>query len=163
MVNQADDIAGIISFKAGLQYVGSDLDAVQAVAYAHSKTVTEVLRDYRAQLEEDPIVRGDWICCRDDGVAIGEEAISDDHVEKKLSQMILDKKFGGPLDQSAGCLIVFDDPKPDVIFPATRETLESFSLLWFKDMLKPELVIREHRRLLPIWSRTLVGNILSQL
>ena len=37
MVNQADDVAVIISSKAGLQYVGPDLDAMKAVADAHSK------------------------------------------------------------------------------------------------------------------------------
>ncbi|KAL5064845.1 hypothetical protein RYX36_026582 [Vicia faba] len=37
MVSQADDVAGIISSKAGLQYVGPDLDAMKAVADAHSK------------------------------------------------------------------------------------------------------------------------------
>ncbi|URE30552.1 26S proteasome non-atpase regulatory subunit [Musa troglodytarum] len=37
MVSQADDVSGIISSKAGLQYVGPDLDAMKAVADAHSK------------------------------------------------------------------------------------------------------------------------------
>jgi 26S proteasome regulatory subunit N6 len=46
-----------------------------------------------------------------------------DHVEKKLSQMILDKKFAGTLDQGAGCLIIFEDPKTEEIFPATLETI----------------------------------------
>ncbi|URE35181.1 26S proteasome non-atpase regulatory subunit [Musa troglodytarum] len=60
MVSQADDVSGIISSKAGLQYVGPDLDAMKAVADAHSKRSLKffetALRDYRAQLEEDPIV-----------------------------------------------------------------------------------------------------------
>ena len=48
-----------------------------------------------------------------------------DHVERKLSQMILDKKFAGTLDQGAGCLIIFDDPKTDAIYPATLETISN--------------------------------------
>ncbi|CBI34207.3 unnamed protein product, partial [Vitis vinifera] len=48
-----------------------------------------------------------------------------DHVEKKLSQMILDKKFAGTLDQGAGCLIIFEDPKTDAIYPATLETISN--------------------------------------
>jgi 26S proteasome regulatory subunit N6 len=50
-----------------------------------------------------------------------------ENVEKKLSQMILDKKFAGTLDQGAGCLIIFDDVKPDGIYPATLETISNIS------------------------------------
>ena len=46
-----------------------------------------------------------------------------DHVEKKLSQLILDKKFAGTLDQGAGCLIIFYDLKIDAIYSATLETI----------------------------------------
>ncbi|KAM0859932.1 hypothetical protein ACQ4PT_046886 [Festuca glaucescens] len=60
MVNHADDVAGIISSKAGLKYVGPDVDAMKAVADAYSKRSLKyfetALRDYKAQLEEDPIV-----------------------------------------------------------------------------------------------------------
>jgi 26S proteasome regulatory subunit N6 len=48
-----------------------------------------------------------------------------DHVERKMSQMILDKKFAGTLDQGAGCLVIFDDPKTDAIYPATLETISN--------------------------------------
>ncbi|PKA63254.1 26S proteasome non-ATPase regulatory subunit 11 [Apostasia shenzhenica] len=145
MVNQADDVAGIISSKAGLNYLGPDLDAMKAVADAHSKRSLKffetALRNYKAQLEEDPIVHRHLSSLYDtlmeqnlcrliepySRVEIAHIAemieLPDGHVEKKLSQMILDKKFAGTLDQGAGCLIIFDDPKTDAIFPATLETI----------------------------------------
>lgn len=46
-----------------------------------------------------------------------------EHVEKKLSQIILTRKFAGTLDQGAGCLIIFEDPRTEEIFPATLETI----------------------------------------
>ncbi|XP_020579196.1 26S proteasome non-ATPase regulatory subunit 11 homolog [Phalaenopsis equestris] len=147
MVNQADDVAGIISSKAGLNYLGPDLDAMKAVADAHSKRSLKffetALRDYKLQLEEDPIVHRHLSSLYDtlmeqnlcrliepySRVEIAHIAelieLPIDHVEKKLSQMILDKKFAGTLDQGAGCLIIFDDPKTDAIYPATLETISN--------------------------------------
>ncbi|KAM1741288.1 hypothetical protein ACFX13_011528 [Malus domestica] len=147
MVSQADDVAGIISSKAGLQYVGPELDAMKAVADAHSKRSLKLfetaLRDFKAQLEEDPIVHRHLSSLYDtlleqnlcrliepfSRVEIAHIAelieLPIDHVEKKLSQMILDKKFAGTLDQGAGSLIIFDDPKTDAIYPATLETISN--------------------------------------
>ncbi|GAU15713.1 hypothetical protein TSUD_307230 [Trifolium subterraneum] len=148
MVNQADDVGGIISSKAGLQYVGPDMDAMKAVADAHSKRSLKLfettLQDYKAQLEEDPIVHRHLSSLYDDTlleqnlcrliepfsrVEIAHIAelieLPIEHVERKMSQMILDKKFAGTLDQGAGCLIIFEDPKTDTIYPATLETISN--------------------------------------
>ncbi|KAL4317902.1 hypothetical protein GQ457_18G024870 [Hibiscus cannabinus] len=147
MVSQADDVAGIISSKAGLQYVGPELDAMKAVADAHAKRSLKLfevaLRDFKAQLEEDPIVHRHLSSLYDtlleqnlcrliepfSRVEIAHIAelieLPVDHVEKKLSQMILDKKFAGTLDQGNGCLIIFEDPKTDAIYPATLETISN--------------------------------------
>lgn len=147
MVSQADDVAGIISSKAGLQYVGPELDAMKAVADAHSKRSLKLfetaLRDFKAQLDEDPIVHRHLSSLYDtlleqnlcrliepySRVEIAHIAelieLPIDHVEKKLSQMILDKKFAGTLDQGVGCLIIFEDPKADAIYPATLETISN--------------------------------------
>ncbi|KAJ6982639.1 hypothetical protein NC653_025679 [Populus alba x Populus x berolinensis] len=147
MVSQADDVAGIISSKAGLQYVGPELDAMKAVADAHAKRSLKLfetaLRDFKAQLEEDPIVHRHLSSLYDtlleqnlcrliepfSRVEIAHIAdlieLPIDHVEKKLSQMILDKKFAGTLDQGAGCLVIFEDLKTDAIYPATLETISN--------------------------------------
>ncbi|KAM7267661.1 hypothetical protein ACFE04_009827 [Oxalis oulophora] len=144
MVSHADDVAGIISSKP-LKYMGPDLDAMKAVADAHSKRSLKLfesaLRDYKPQLEEDPIVHRHLSSLYDtlleqnlcrliepfSRVEIAHIAelieLPIDHVERKLSQMILDKKFAGTLDQGAGCLVIFEDPKQDAIYPATLETI----------------------------------------
>ena len=44
-------------------------------------------------------------------------------VESKLSQMILDGKFEGILDQGSGCLVVFDEQPPETMYKATLETI----------------------------------------
>ena len=51
--------------------------------------------------------------------------LSQDTVEKKLSQMILDKKFSGILDQGEGVLIIFDDVQTDKTYSAALETIHS--------------------------------------
>ncbi|XP_047324583.1 26S proteasome non-ATPase regulatory subunit 11 homolog [Impatiens glandulifera] len=146
MVNQADDVAGILSSaKVGLQYQGPEVDAMKAVANAYSqrslKLFETALRDFKAQLEEDPIVHRhlsslydtllEQNLCRliEPFSRVEIDHIADlielpkDHVEKKMSQMILDKKFAGTLDQGAGCLVIFEDPKTDAIYPASLDTI----------------------------------------
>ncbi|KAL8167096.1 hypothetical protein V2J09_008595 [Rumex salicifolius] len=147
MVSQADDVAGIISSKAGLQYLGPELDAMKAVADAHSKRSLKLfetaLQRYKPQLEDDPIIHRHLSSLYDtlleqnlcrliepfSRVEIAHIAelieLPADHVERKLSQMILDKKFAGTLDQGAGCLVIFDDPKTDAIYPATLDTISN--------------------------------------
>ncbi|CAA6666873.1 unnamed protein product [Spirodela intermedia] len=145
MVNQSEDVAGLIASKAGLLYLGPELDAMKAVADAHSrrslKAFEAALAEFRPQLEEDPIVHRHLSALYDtlleqnlcrliepfSRVEIAHIAelieLPVAHVETKLSQLILDKKFAGTLDQGAGCLVVFDEPEPDAIFQSTLDAI----------------------------------------
>ena len=48
-----------------------------------------------------------------------------DIIEKKLSQMILDKKFSGILDQFEGVLIIFEDQASDKTYASAIDTIHS--------------------------------------
>ncbi|KAK2361431.1 26S proteasome non-ATPase regulatory subunit protein [Trifolium repens] len=161
MVSQADDVDVTISSKAGLKYVGTDLDAMKVVADAHSKRSLKLfetaLRYYKARLKEDPIVHRHLSSLYDtlleqnlcrliepfSRVQIPHIAelieLPIDHVEHKMSQMILDKKFVGTLDKGVGCLVIFDGPKTDAIYLATLETISNVEKLCTNDKCKTYL------------------------
>lgn len=46
-----------------------------------------------------------------------------DVVTKKLSELILDRKIEGTLDQGNGCLILFDDIKNDNLYNNSLELI----------------------------------------
>ncbi|KAL2939727.1 26S proteasome non-ATPase regulatory subunit 11-like protein [Bienertia sinuspersici] len=130
-------------------YLGPDLDAMKAIADAYSKRSLKLfeasLENFKPQLEEDPIVHRHLSSLYDtlleqnlcrliepfSRVEIAHIAeliqLPVEHVERKLSQMILDKKFAGTLDQGAGCLIIFNDPKTDAIYEATLDTISNIA------------------------------------
>ncbi|QCE00182.1 26S proteasome non-ATPase regulatory subunit 11 homolog [Vigna unguiculata] len=123
-----------------------DLAVMKAVADAicrgSLKLFKIVLKNYKPQLEEDPIVHGHLLFLH--GVILEYKLrrlvepfsrveiahVSElielpvDDVERKLSQMILEKKLGGTLDQS-GCLVIFDDPKTDALYTSTLQTISN--------------------------------------
>ncbi|CAI5508325.1 unnamed protein product [Closterium sp. Naga37s-1] len=145
MLNQADDVASIIASKAALKYTGDEVDAMKTVATAHSqrslKSFEEALRTYKHQLSDDPIISRHLAALYDSLLeqnllrliepysCVEIAHISSliglplEKVESKLSQMILDRKFEGTLDQGAGNLVVFQPQVPDALYPAAIDTI----------------------------------------
>jgi len=147
MINSPDDVNTIINAK--LKYAGSKMEAMRAIANAHKarslRDFESALKIYKEELSDDPIVHShlselydnllEQKLCR---IIEPFSSVEIDHVaklinldvavvEKKLSQMILDKKFHGILDQGAGCLIVFDEPISNKTYPAALETIQHMS------------------------------------
>jgi len=62
-------------------------------------------------------------------------------VESKLSQMILDGKFEGILDQGAGCLIVYDDGTPVTMYRATLDTIANMDKVVDTLLVKSQKIV----------------------
>lgn len=147
MSGAADDVAGIVASKAGLKYTGTDVEAMKVVAKAKADSSLNALKGalgtYKQELEGDPVVRRHLsdlfkalleqnlqrIIEPYSHVEIGHIAALIDldapTVERELSQMILDKKVAGTLDQGTGCLEIFDVPPEDKIYPTALEIIKN--------------------------------------
>mmetsp|Transcript_19453 Transcript_19453/g.23274 ORF Transcript_19453/g.23274 Transcript_19453/m.23274 type:complete len:422 (+) Transcript_19453:114-1379(+) len=149
MTNNTEDVASIINTKGGIKHSGSETEAMKAIASASLdrslKDFEAALSTYKEQLQDDPIIQVHLKALYDtlleqnlcrliepfERVEIAHLAELIDipmaEVELKLSQMILDKKFAGILDQGAGCLLVFDDPPPEEIYSTAVNTISNMS------------------------------------
>ncbi|CDF38083.1 unnamed protein product [Chondrus crispus] len=145
MTGSASDVPGIVNGSVALKFSGREVDAMVAVAKAHSERSLEsfekTLNNYKAELSDDPIVHAHLSSLYDtlkeqnllrliepfsrveiEHVAkLINLALAD--VESKLSQMILDKKLNGILDQGEGCLIVYDDLPMSKTYQSSLDTL----------------------------------------
>lgn len=149
MLNQAEEVATVCSSKTALKYAGKELEAMRAVATAsHKRSLADfqaALKTYKPELEEDAVVRAhlgalydtmlEQNLCR---IVEPYMRVQVDHVakcirlpvvqvEKKLSQMILDKKLNGILDQGEGVLIVFDESPLEKTYETVLETIHHMS------------------------------------
>ena len=149
MLNLGDDVNSLLSSKNAQKYSGTNLSAMKAVARAHANRSLEdyekALAAYRYELGSDTFIRNHLRRLYDamleqnlikviepfsrveiEHVAkmVGLDTVQ---VERKLSQMILDKVIIGVLDQGAGCLIVYEETERDGGYDAALETIEKLS------------------------------------
>jgi len=147
MLSNADDVHSIVSGKLALRYSGNQVEAMKQIANASKKRsladFQKTLVEYKSELMDDTIVRAHLDSLYDtlleqnlcrliepfSKVQVDHVAtlikLPLDVVEKKLSQMILDKKFSGILDQGSGVLIVFDETPVDKTYKASLDTIQN--------------------------------------
>jgi 26S proteasome regulatory subunit N6 len=149
MLNLGDDVTNLLGSKHAVKYAGKPLDAMKAVAKAHTNRSLEeyerALGTYRYELGSDRFIanhlRRLYDAMLEQNLIKVIEPFSRvelDHiakmvgldtqqVERKLSQMILDKVIIGVLDQGSGCLIVYSEAERDQGYDAALGTIEKLS------------------------------------
>uniref|UniRef100_A0A8C5BWN0 26S proteasome non-ATPase regulatory subunit 11B n=1 Tax=Gadus morhua TaxID=8049 RepID=A0A8C5BWN0_GADMO len=149
VLNSPEEVPLLISGKLGLRHAGRQTDAMKCVAQASKNRsladFEKALTEYRSELKDDPIISSHLVTLYDNLLEqnlirviepfsrvqilhISEIIkLSTGDVERKLSQMILDKKFHGILDQGEGVLIIFDEPPVDKTYGAALETIQNMS------------------------------------
>ncbi|NWS64026.1 PSD11 ATPase, partial [Chunga burmeisteri] len=154
MLNIPEDVQALVSGKLALRYAGRQTEALKCVAQASKNRsladFEKALTDYKVELRDDPIINTHLAKLYDNLLEQNlirviepfsrvQVNVSSNHtdvliplssaaeVERKLSQMILDKKFHGILDQGEGVLIIFDEPPVDKTYEAALETIQNMS------------------------------------
>ncbi|AWP18401.1 26S proteasome non-ATPase regulatory subunit 11 [Scophthalmus maximus] len=149
MLNLPEEVQALVSGKLSLRYSGRQTDSLKCVAQASKNRsladFEKALTEYKPELREDPIISTHLTKLYDNlleqnlirviepfsRVQIAHISslikLSKGDVERKLSQMILDEKFHGILDQGEGVLIVFEEPVVDKTYEAALETIQNMS------------------------------------
>lgn len=138
-------LSGMISGKQGVKYAGDDIDAMSSIAKAAAsrslKDYEEVTNRYKHELQDDLLIKHHlsflneqllesnlirliepYSCVEISHIA-GLIEMSVSVVEKKLSQMILDGRLNGILDQGKGQLIVYEDNEKDLAMEKGLEVI----------------------------------------
>jgi len=149
MTGHPEDIQGILSGKLALKYVGRDVEAMRQVALAYKnrslKDFQQTLKSYAGEIASDlfiarhldelyeTLLEQNLIRLIEpfSVVEIAQVAkligLDQSLVERKLSQLILDGKFRGILDQGAGQLFVYDELPVNKTYDKSLEAIENMS------------------------------------
>lgn len=149
MIGAIDDVNAIVNGKYGLKYPGRDIDAMKAVAKVYAnrslKEFQEALNQYNHEIREDRILKIHISSLYEtlleqnlfrivepySQVQIAHIAqlvgLSEAEIQNKLSEMILDKKFDGTLDQGNGCLVIFEEDKCDKLYENALDAMNNLS------------------------------------
>lgn len=149
MTNNAEDIKQIMSGKMALKYNGDEIEAMRSIANAYKsrslKDFYETKEKYKTYIEGDIVVSVhlsnlyenlleqnllriiEPYSCVDIPFIAKKIDLEISKVEKKLSQMILDEKLKGTIDQNTNTVQIFELPPQDKLFPKAIETMQEMN------------------------------------
>jgi 26S proteasome regulatory subunit N6 len=141
------DISNMISPKQAVKYAGSDIAAMTAIAKAAStrslQQYNQVLTTYTSELHNDLLIEHNLSLLREQLLTSNLIRIVEPYscveithvaslmemevevVEKKLSQLILDGKMNGILDQGKGQLILYEEGEKDMAMEKGLEVIKN--------------------------------------
>merc|ERR1719491_1020893 len=142
------DITNMITPRQAVKYAGRSIEAMTAIASAASSRslsqYSTVLTTYATELDNDLLIKHHLSFLREqllesnlirivepysvvqiDHVAERIGSMEGAEVERKLSQMILDGKLRGILDQGRGRLIVYEEGEKDMAMEGGLEVIEN--------------------------------------
>ena len=158
------DVYTIINGKAGVKYAGIEIEAMKAVADAYKKrsihAFDAVSAKYTAQLKDDPVIANQLSTLSDNLLDANIMRLIEPYqkveieyvaklielpvqvVESKLSQMILDTKLNGILDQGNGILVIYDLVEADTTYDTSLETIKELKNVVDQLYVKAKRVIK---------------------
>jgi 26S proteasome regulatory subunit N6 len=148
MLDTPEEVNALFSHKLAIKYCGSDdITAMRSIVEASKKRsladFNQAFGSYRKELQMDPVVKKHFNSLSDNMlekdlcriiepysfVEIAHVAerigLNKEKVEKKLAQMILDKKFSGSLHQGEGMLIVYNTMAVDRTYQLSVDTIHA--------------------------------------
>ena len=147
MNRQSDDALNLINSAVALKYQGSHVDAMKEVAQANKQQnllMFEKCKEaYKNELLENTVIARHfnflYNSLLEDNLRKIIEPYSEvqidyvakqiglpfDKVLQKLSEMILDEKIGGTLDQGRNCLIIFEEGESAEVFEHSLDTFKN--------------------------------------
>jgi 26S proteasome regulatory subunit N6 len=141
------DISTLVTSRQAVKYAGRDLEAMTAIAKAASERslngYEKVLKEYESELQSDLLIKHHLHILQEQLLESNLIRIMEPYscvelshiaslmdlplsnIEKKLSQMILDGKFQGILDQGKGQLIIYEEGEKDKAMEKGLAVLEN--------------------------------------
>ncbi|CAM9140916.1 unnamed protein product, partial [Ectocarpus fasciculatus] len=150
--NAAGEVPSILANKNSIKYLGPEVESMAAVAraakdrslekfqeavrtFAVRTESTDDLISHHLELLYEKMLEANLLKIISPFSCVEISRVADliklpaEEVEKKLSQMILDKSFSGILDQGKGHLIVFEPTQEDVCFAKGSDVVSNVGLV----------------------------------